>query len=112
MLVRIHSHLPGSLASPAHAFARFTTSLSAYLQVTPQSVLRYFGCAEVSEKVLPARDSRENGNHVGTNHVGRFTRTGCNPMVQPMHSHRRTRAARALKSADMIRANLASVALR
>ena len=75
---------------------------------------------------------QENGNHVGGNHVGRFTRTVCTGMlaqvhglhhsdstaiicnvlvVQPVHLRQPTPAARARKSANMVSANMVSVAL-
>ena len=48
------------------------------------------------------------GNHVGRNHVGRFTGTGCTGtlvqvlVLQPLHLHQYTRAAGARKSANMV----------
>ena len=40
----------------------------------------------VSLRVSSSReDFQENGNHVGRNHVGRFTRTGCMGMLAQVH---------------------------
>ena len=36
---------------------------------------------------------------------------GTSPVVQPVHLHRHTRAARARKSANVVSANMASMAL-
>ena len=86
--------------------------------------------------VKPAHDKcHENGYHIGRNHVGGFARTGRAGMsvqvhgsnheesaaekdscvcdvVQPVHLHQHTRAARARKSANMFSPNMASVLLK
>ena len=59
-------------------------------------------------------ECRENGNHVGRNHGGRFMHKGCTSMlvVQPVHLHQHSRADSARKSANMVSAHMVSVALR